>query len=392
MAKQPTTKPEHDDGTWFLQAVGAEPPEPTPSEVVAELERENTMPDLPALTQEASETPRVGNTEIEIVSFDGDPGTSTSSFAPMPVPPPSPPQLSDATAEIDIVAAPTADLFDDTLLAPALRTRRRFRWPVAGFFVLVLAVVAIAALWLPRAAENEAFTVRQSNYDATLAVRTYLPTAQTALDAITNPASTSGVLSASVPVISQLSSHATNLATVAEDPLPRRLPLVPSQAITDLEPIQEQSAILASDASEVARRLGHGYVYRTSIPGLLATGQLPTSATTQEVNAIAIRLASSLADDAALISDLPTDDAFAAVLAQATQAQERYGPWQVAYLGALTSRNPDAAAALIAEIDEITSALKAQNLATLLEFRSSLDERIVSLAVELQAHLDHLTQ
>ncbi len=390
MAKQPTTKPDHDDGSWFLQAVGAEPPAPTASEVVAELQRENTQPDLPAVDDTKHPSPRETNSEIEIVSFDGDPGTSTSSFAPIPVPPPTPPELSEVTTEMDIISPGQA--FDDTVLAPALRTRRRFRWPVAGFLVFAIAAFGVAALWLPRAVENEAFAVRQSNYDATLAVRSYLPTAQTALDAVTDPASTPDVLSASVPIISQLSSHATNLATTAQEPLPPRIPLVSSQAIDDLAPIQDQSAILASDASEVARRLGHGYVYRTSIPELLDTGDLPASASTQEINTIAILLASSLADDAALISDLPTDPAFASVLTRATQAQERYGPWQIAYLGALTSNDPETAAGLIAEIAAIKSSLAEENEATLLAFRSSLDGRIVSLAGELQAHLDHLTR
>ncbi|GMR03144.1 MAG: hypothetical protein BMS9Abin20_1511 [Acidimicrobiia bacterium] len=393
MAKQTPTGPSPDNGTWFLEVVSAKSPSPTPSEAIAELTRENTVPDLPAHDTEASPPSEPDNVEILLVSFDGDPGTSLSSFDPIPALPSPPPDLLGSTIETDLLnSAPIMDDFDDSVLPPALRTKRRFRWPVIVFLVFVTAAVGIAVVWLPRAVAQEALAVRQSYYDATLAVRTYLPPSQTALDAITNPGSTDSDVGESVPVITRLSSHATNLETVAAAPLPTKLPLVPSGPIDALVPLRDRSAILASDSSEIARRLGHGYVYRTSIPQLLNTGELPTSGTTAVVNELSLRLASSLADDAALIADLPTDSSFASVLDQATKALDRYGPWQDEYFAALTGEDPDSAAVLVSELDTIRTELVAQNERALLEFRTEMDARIMSLAGELEAHLDDLSR
>ncbi len=393
MAKQPPTGPDPDKGTWFLEVVGVNPPLPTPSEAVAELTRENTVPDLPAIDAEVSPASAPGSVEVLLISFDGDPGTSLSSFDPIPVLPSPPPELLGSTIETELLhLPPITDGFDDTVLAPALRTKRRFRWSVILFLVFAIAVLGIGALWLPRATEQDALTVRQSYYDAALAVRTYLPTSQTALDAITNPGSTESEVGDSVPVITRLSSHATNLETVANAPLPTTLPLVPSGPIDALVPLRDRSAILASDSSEVARRLGHGYVYRTSIPQLLNTGDLPTSATTAVINELSLRLASSLADDAALIADLPTDSSFASVLNRATEALDRYGPWQDEYFAALTGEDPDSAGVLVSELDTLKTGLVDENERALLEFRTEMDARIISLADELEAHLDDLSR
>ncbi len=392
MAKQPPQKPAQDDGTWFLEAVGAKPASPTPIEAVEELTRENEIADLDAIEPPApapaAATP-TPDARIERIAFDGDPGTSTSTFAPIPEPPPPPSVLVDQPPIHDTAPEPE---FDQTLLSPPLRTRRRFRWPVAIVLIALVAAIGVAVIWLPSAADQEALAIRQTNYDATLAVRSYLPTVQDALDAVTNPASTNDRISASIPAISQLSSHASTLTDAARLPPPSLLPFVPSEPVDALIPLQERSSILAADVAEIARRLGHGYVYRTSIPRLLTTGDLPSEASTQQINSIAVDIAESLAEDAGVLGDLPTDPAFAEVSTAANRAVDRYGQWQDEYLAALATGDPEAASVLITEIATLRDDLITTNTEVLLAFRSEMDERILSLAVQLEEHLNDLAR
>ncbi len=388
------------DGNWFLEAVGAKPPTPKASESVAELERENAEDDTSDEAASTETDPTPVNTRVTAMSFDGDPGTSTSSFDPIPAPPPPPdledlPELSqDDTGEIDLPPPPDlpADAVDDTELSPALRSRRRFRWPVVVILVVLVGLVGAAAIYLPRAAKQTAADVGQDYYDASAGVRNYLPTAQTALDAVTNSNSSSQEVSSAVPLISELDSRAFALEAVTAEPLPDVLPLVPSGAIDDLVPLRDRGAILGASSSGVARGLGNAYVYRTSIPLLLDTGPLPAAATTQEVNEISVRLAASLASDSGIVADLPNDSSFVSVDAAAASALDRYATWQDEYLAALAGEDSDAAAALIAEMEVLRVDLNATNDSALLAYRTVADLGIVDLAGELEAYMTALTQ
>jgi hypothetical protein len=385
-------KPAQEDGTWFLEAVGAKAPSPTPIESVAELTRENAVAEIDhpdVSTSPDQDGPVTDVEQVVLVSFDGDPGTSTSTFAQIPQPPPPPPVLAGPPEPP--TARPDVDI-DPTLLSPALRTRRRFRWPVAVAIAAVVIAIGVAVIWLPRALGQEALAIRQSNYDAALAVRSYLPTAQEALDAVTNPEAGNEQISSAIPTISTLSSHASGLGEAAATPQPMQLPFATSAHIDDLGPLQERSSILASDAADVARKLGHAYVYRTSIPQLLATGELPVEATARDVNTLAVDLASSLAADAALVGDLPDDPSFEEVRSVATGAVERFAQWQDEYLAALVNGDPDIASSLIAEIATLRAQLVSTNTGALLSFRSEMDGRILSLAGQLDEHLSDLAR
>ncbi len=367
------------DGSWFLEAVGAKERAPTPIESVAELEAENTATDIEVLaTVPAQAAP--------IVAFDGDPGTSTSSFHPVPVAPP-PPALEEDTASELATSSPAPSASDDADLAPVLRSRRRFRWPVVIGLFAIIGLIAVAAWWLPRSVQDQALAVRQGYYDAAAELRAYLPTAQTGLDAITNPTSDEAAVSGAVPIVAEFDTKAFALASATAEPLPSVPPLVPSSPVDELVPLKATGSILGAAASELARSLGGAYVYRTSIPLLLDTGPLPTSATTQEVNEISVRLAESLATDAGIIADLPDQPIFAEVLVGATAAAERYAAWQDEYLASLTGEDPEAATILIEEIDTMRDTLDAINEAALLDYRTANDAGIVTLANELDAYL-----
>ena len=94
MSKHTSNRSAGNDGSWFLEAVGANPRQASSTEAVAELEAENSAPeDLVSVGVGAAEP----DVTIELSSFDGDPGTSTSSFHPVPATPP-PPAVLDSGA------------------------------------------------------------------------------------------------------------------------------------------------------------------------------------------------------------------------------------------------------------------------------------------------------
>jgi hypothetical protein len=133
-------------------------------------------------------------------------------------------------------------------------------------------------------------------------------------------------------------------------------------------------------------------VYRTTIPQLLTTGELPTSADVQTINALSVSLASSLVDDSNALSDLPTTEAAADLDDAAHAAVERYALWQDEYLTALAEGDAAAATSLIAELDEIRLHLESSLVEALGVARIEIDKQIVELAVSLETYLEALTR
>ncbi len=383
MADQDGNKGSGNDGSWFLEAVGAVAPAPTPSESVASLEADNTVPGIGVVDES------VKNSEA-YSAFDGDTSTSTSTFES----PRDPVSLSDdPTGEMKAIVAPTVMTYDDADdLNPILKTRRPFRWPALAFGIFILVVVALAALWLPAALKQDAVVVKQSYADASLDLRRELPVGQSALDTITNPDSAPDEILATIPMISQLDSAAHALSVVAAEPLPTQLPFFPVAEITALEPLQDAAQINAAHGSDIARNLGYAYVYRTTIPLLLTTGDLPTSADVQTINALSVMLASSLVDDSTALSDLPVTEVTADLNDLAHASVERFATWQDEYLTTLSEGDEEAAAELIAELDALRSGLATELDAAMASMRVEIDVQIVELATDLDEYLAELTR
>lgn len=383
MASQDDHKGSGNDGSWFLEAVGAVPPSLTPSETVAALELDNTRPDMGV----GAETESPATTTS---AFDGSTGTSTSTFEPARG---ALRGVLDSTGELEIPVRPSSHTEDiDAGLSPVLQTRRSFRWSAVAFGVFLVFVVGLAFLWLPVTLRQDAIAIRQTYADSALALRQHIPTAQTSLDAITDPATPPGELSLAVPIISQLDSLAHELGAAATAPLPRTLPLLSNEEVTALEPLQDTAQIHAAQASELARQLGYSYVYRTTIPQLLTTGDLPTSADTQTINALSLSLASSLVDDSTAISDLPTTEATADINNAAHAGVERYASWQDEYLTALSEGDEPRAANLIGELEDLRTGLRTELDTAMGTARVEIDQQIVELATDLESFIRELTR
>jgi len=365
VAKHNDNKGTGNDGSWFLEAVGAIPPPLKPSETVAALEHDNTEsdPNPVAPPVDAESTPS---------SFDGGTATSTSAFeTPTSL---LTAELADTSGMEAIGLALATDPPDDTQLSPVLRTRRPFRWPVLVFVVVLVAVGATAVFWLPAALKQDAAGVKTTYANASAALRQQLAP------------------SASVPVISQLDSAAHQLAVVAAEPLPRQLPFYSVPEIVELGSLQDSAQINAAQGSDVARQVGYTYVYRTTIPHLLETEDLPTTADVQTINVLSVSLASSLVEDSAALSDLPTPE-FASDLNDAAHAAiERYASWQDEYLTALADGDESATRVLIDELDEIRTELDSMLNDALGVARIEVDLQIVELAASLDSFLENLTR
>lgn len=384
MAKQDEHKASGDNGRWFLEAVGAVPAAPTPSETVAALESENAPPDVDAVT------PPESTTTIATTTFDGNTGTSTILFEPVRSPPQE--ELDEAYRLDDPSVLGNEPEGGETEMAAAFRRKRRFRLPIVAFVVFLVTVAVLVALWLPAALRQDALTIGRSTAESALSLREILPTSQMALNRITDPESPTDDLSDSIPIISELDSQARDLATAASAPLPRQLPLLSNDAATQLEPLLDSAQIQAAQASDISRRLGYAYVYRTSIPLILAMGDLLNVADVQEVDALSVSLASSLVDDSGALADLPDAAMFASLNAATRAAVARYAAWQEEYLAALSAGDESAASALITEIQEVRSGLATALLETLAEVRLEIDQQIVELAGDLEVLLSDLSQ
>ncbi|MEE8486513.1 MAG: hypothetical protein V3S38_08215 [Acidimicrobiia bacterium] len=380
MAGNSDPKGPGNDGSWFLETVGAIPAAPTPSETVAALELENTLPEIAA----------VGARPDVVTTFDGSTGTSTSTYAPTQQSTQTQPK---SAPHLDLPSSPPAPPnAEDTRLAPVLRTRRWFRWPTVVFGVFVIAAVAVAAVWVPAALRQEAVATRQAYAEASLSVREYLPISQGALAVITDPDSNSVELSSALPAISELGSHAYNLESAADAPLPRRLPLVSIESVEMLDSLRDTAQIHAFQTSDIARRLGYAYVYRSSIPQLLSMGDFPTVADVRTINTLSVDLASSLVEASMALSDLPDTESLANLNEVARGAVERYASWQDDYLTALSEGSETAAESLVSEMQELRSNLASELRDAMALVRFEIDHQIVGLATELDAFLAELTQ
>lgn len=380
MSRQDDNRVAGNDGSWFLEAVGAAPQPPKSSDAVAALEIDNVVDDADGIAPSLDDT-------AAVATFDGGTGTSTSTYER-----PFEPDAA-VTSEIDAFAPGDAlPIDDDAGLNPVLRSKRSFRWPAVAFGLFLIAIAALAALWLPAALEQDAVAVRQTYADAALALRQQLPVGQSALDVITDPSSSEDAIAAAVPAISQLDSAAHELAVAAAMPLPRQLPVFPVEEVTELGPLQDSALIHAAQGSDIARNLGYSFVYRTTIPQLLAPDDLPVTADVQTINALSLEMASSLVDDADALGDLPTTEATADLNAAAHTAVERYAFWQDEYLTALSEGDEAAATSLIDEMDDIKASLNGELTSALATARVEIDLQIVELAGDLETYLEALTQ
>lgn len=340
------------DGRWFLELAGTVESEPTSTSSFATLENLEVQAGVAAAVAA---------------------GTATAI------------DEADETGEMEIaVVDGPLDDWQPEGLSRTLIKRKPFRWTVVGLtFIVILAIVA-GVLWLPRAAENQATDLATSYSAALTDYRNVLPETQAAVLVLADPESTESEITGVIPATANLQGHANGVSTMAAEPLPSTLPFVSRSSFEALEPTRSSMVVLGRSGEDVAARIGRGYVYRTTVPELFSMPDLPVEADTGTINQLSVDLASVLADTSSLASELPEDPLFVPVKTAATEAAERFAEWQLEYLEALRSDDPEAATALLSELADARDTIEHANAVALVTLGEEVNAEIVVLAGNIE--------
>lgn len=338
------------DGRWFLEIVGVVPAEPTSKSTIATLEQ--PVLDAAAAAAMAAEAAPEETDEIPVV------GTASGEQALRGYRPGE--------------------------LSRKLAGNRSFRWGmVALAAILVIAVVA-AIVYVPVSANNRATTLANTYGSALVDYRNNLPETQAAVIVLADPAASESDMEGVIPATADLQEHAGTVADLATEPLPATLPLTPRDRFEALEPTRSSMLVLGAEGEDIAEQMGRGYVYRTTVPQLFATGDLPTEADAATVDRLGVEFAAVLAETSSLASDLPEEPVFDPVKETTAEATERFATWQLDYVDALRSGDADAAAELLAELEEMRAAIAEAVAAALDSLGRDLNERIIVLASAIE--------
>ena len=349
------------NGRWFLEAAGVVAPQPSPTSTYTQLETLDAPPPVVA-----SETAAISAGAAAVSG-------TLAEDAP--------------DGEFVAVAPRTTGPLDDWEpddVSPRLNRRGWGRWVLAFLALVVVAGIVAAVFLVPRTVQEQA-DVLAGDYRASLTdLRNELPDSQNALAALTDPTTSPAAVAAAVPLVGDLNVRASIVIAQATQPLPNTVPLVPRDPFLALEPTRASMLVLGAEAQGISGRLATAFTYRSTIPLLFQTGDLPTSADPATVDALSVSLAESLADTARFVADLPPDPTFTETLELATSASQRYATWQLEYLDALRKDDAERAAALVEELDAARSGVTDAMHDALGQVRAELDPAIVDLAGETE--------
>lgn len=350
------------DGRWFLELAGVVEPPPSPTSTYTQLEALEPPP------------PLVASESTAVTAGAAAVSGSLASDAP--------------EGEFVAVAPRSSGTLDDWQpddVSPRLSHHGWGRWVLVFLVVAIVAAGTAAFILLPRSVQQQADVLAADYRGSLTALRNELPRSQEALGTLTDPTSSQDAVSASVPSIGDLNTRASVIIGQATTALPSTLPLVPRDALETLEPTRTTMLILGAEAEGISGRLATAFTYRSTIPGLFQTPDLPTEADSGTVDGLSVSLAESLADTARLVAELPPDPTFDATRDLAAQASQRYATWQLEYLDALREGDVERATALVEELGRARDAIVRELEIALVTVRAEVDPHIVTLAGDVEA-------
>ena len=349
------------NGRWFLEVAGVVDPPPSPTSTYTQLEALDVPP--PVVASESASMSAGAAAVSGTLAEDAPDGE----FVPVASRPPGP-----------------LDDWEPDDVSPRLNRRGWGRWVAVLFGVVVVAAIVAGIVFVPRMVQTEADMLAADYRTSLTNLRHELPTSQTALAVLTDPSTSAEDVSSAVPAIGDLNTRASIVVDQATTPLPDTLPFVPRAAFEALEPTRATMLVVGAEAEDISSRLATTFTYRSTVPALFDTGDLPVEADPTTVDALSVSLAESLADTARLVADLPPDPTFAATRDLATTASARYATWQLEYLDALRQGDTERATVLLDELATTTADIDAELEAALATVRSELDPAIISLARETE--------
>jgi hypothetical protein len=257
---------------------------------------------------------------------------------------------------------------------------RPFRWTSLLGIVAVIGLIATGLVLLPSITNSRADNHR-SMFRTTLSeLRAELPDTQASLAAATDPAAHTAAMADLSAQLTALTAKASSLDEAAQADLPAAPPLTSRAPIDELEPIRQRLEPLGGAADTIQRRISDLVQYRTLFDGFLDLPDLPISADSSGQAELRVTLASAQADSAAILSQLPGDEALADHRALARDISERFGSWQIDYLESLRVEDSITARDLLAELGDSLAQLGNELVAPLAQIRRDTDRDLIDLA------------
>ena len=245
-----------------------------------------------------------------------------------------------------------------------------------------MAALVVAALWLPALVNGRASEQSDEYRTVLVEVRDSLVGAQGGLEAATEPSSQRTELLGVAPQLEPLAVASDSALTIAAEPLPEPLPLLPSGSIDDLVPSRDAVAAVGAEGADIAARIDDTTTYRLLLTEILVVPELPIEADGIETAALGAELAAIDANSRNAAAQLPSDPALADHKEVVIEAVSGFDEWAAEYLAALTAGDAALAADLIAQLEATQFALANSLVPSLRTVRSEVDDAIVVLHVD----------
>ena len=204
---------------------------------------------------------------------------------------------------------------------------------------------------------------------------------------VTDPLVVLADVGAAGATLSNLGSSATGLDTLATEPLPGTLPLIPRGSLDALAPARMRMEAVAADSRALAERMTRIAEYQAGTARLFVTPNLPAVAAPSYVNDLSLVLAGVRAETAVVLAGLPDDADLATHKAMARSLQERSASWQTEYLEALRLGDRSTAAGLVNELVDLRSELQDEFRNAQVAIRTEIDSAILTMSEEIEATL-----
>lgn len=369
------------DGSWFLEAIGAQLAEPAASPPSAA--DADTEP-APAAAPAADSSSEAAAPPVEAAA------SSVEAAAPSAGHPATTADRYRSELAAPVTEDPLAD-FTPQQLDRRLDSNRSWQWP----FIILGGVVAVAIvfviLWLPDASQRRAADATTDLGDSLEAILEDLAPAQQALATLTDPNADISSLGALVAPITDLRADADTAVRRSAEPLPAPLPFASDEPFAELPALQNSAAGFGTSADAIARRLADLLDYRSTFDSFLDTGPLPATAAGADLDELASTLTTAAVDGATILSMLPSDAAFAEHRSAAEDVLVEFGDDQLGYIDALRTGDEGTAAAFVEALAEDRETLQRLMAETLQRLRTEIDTELVALSSAIAAELQSLS-
>lgn len=210
-----------------------------------------------------------------------------------------------------------------------------FRWSVLALLVACGVAIALGLGWYMAVAEDEAAKVTDGYRAALVRVEGAIPGGETAMVAITSQETTAEQLVLDLAPFTTFQGAVASLSGNVRAELPTTPPFAPRDALEEIEPLRADLALVGGRGDGLAGRLSKLITYRLVFEEMFKLPELPTQATSAELDALSPTLAGAIADSVRGLTELPSDEFLDDHRASAQELLDFIRDWQPGYVTAL---------------------------------------------------------